>query len=144
MLPFSLDRGLLLEDRQVFLPWGLAWQDVTNFDPDTNESGLVSWQSVSCLGGMLVSVLGRPIPARMVRDLEIAASQAGETPSETFARVGAHLRASFGEPSASASDPLPHEEWKMPPITIHHGIFDRFGEYHVMRIRHRGPIENIA
>lgn len=145
MLPFSLEHGLLLEDRQVLLPWGLAWRMLTALgSPEVNMSDLVCWQNVTCLGGIRANVVGRPNPERPLRDLEVTAASTGESPEQTFSRVGTHFRELIGAPTTSADAPLPHEEWKMPPITIFHGIFDRFGEYHVIRIRHRGTIETVA
>jgi len=41
---------------------------------------------------------------------------------------------------ASGFDGYPLEEWRTPPVTIYHSIFERFGEYHVFRIQHRGKI----
>jgi hypothetical protein len=141
MLPFSLERGLLLEDRNVLLAWGASWEHLAQLDPSEDTNGIILWSSVECLGGFRCHVIGRPNVARPVRDLEIQAYIEEESPEETFKRVGVHLREIFGVPSAQSSDPYFCEEWRIPPITVYHSIFERFGGYHVMRIRHRGPIE---
>jgi hypothetical protein len=55
------------------------------------------------------------------------------------------LRGLFGPPTRTETSKFtdyPTEEWSNPPITIWHLVFERFSEYHVLHIRHRGQIES--
>jgi hypothetical protein len=148
MLPFKLEKGLLLEDRGILLPWGTHWQQLANLgSPSVTESHtgiLFLWQCPHCLGGLSASVQTRLTQKRPLREVELHVTTPAETAQQTFDRVSTHLRGSFGEPSRSGTtevDGFPVEEWRVPPITIWHLVAERFGVYHVLYIRHRGEIE---
>jgi hypothetical protein len=148
MLPFTLEKGLLLEDRAVLLPWGTPWQRLSELgSPSVAESSgqlLFGWRRPRFLGGLCGTVSARLTRQRPLRDLELHASGEAETAQQSFARVSAHLHSLFGEPSrseTSSPEGYPSEEWRLPPISIWHMVAERFGEYHVLHIRHRGRIE---
>jgi hypothetical protein len=149
MLPFTLEKGLLLEDRDVLLPWGTQWRRLADIgSPSVNESRteiLFAWQYPRFLGGLCGSVQARLTHQRPLRDLELHVGAQAETPQQTFERVSAHLRDSFDAPmrrETSKHDGYPTEEWHIPPITIWHLISERFGKYHILHVRHRGKIEH--
>jgi hypothetical protein len=144
-----LERGLQLEDRDVLLPWGTHWRQLAELgSPSVTESHtkiLLAWNYSRCLGGLCGSVQARLTHQRPLRDVELYVAAAAETPQQTFERVSAQLRSSFGTPSRSEisnRDGYPTEEWRVPPITIWHLVFERFGDYHTLQIRHRGRIEH--
>lgn len=148
MLPFTLEKGLLLEDRAVLLPWGTHWRHLADLgSPSVTESAgqfLFDWQYPLCLGGLRTGVSARLTRQRPLRDIELHASAQTETAQESFKRVGMHLRSFFGQPAHSETSKLdgyPKEQWNMPPITIWHLVAERFGTYHVVHIRHRGQID---
>jgi len=149
MLPFALEKGLLLEDRAVLLPWGTHWRQLAELgSPSVTDSGgqfLFAWQYPRYLGGLCGVVSARLTRQRPLRELDLDASAQAETAQQSFDRVSAHLRGLFGAPSRSETnkfDGYPTEEWLLRPITISHFVAERFGEYHVLHIRHRGQIEH--
>ena len=151
MLTFTLENGLLLEDRAVLLPWGTHWRQLAELGSptvtETHGQFLFAWQYPRCLGGLCGSVSARLTRQRPLRELDLHAGAQAETAQQSFARVSEHLRSLFGEPSRNETcklDGYPREEWRVPPITISHCVAERFGEYYVLHIRHRGRIEHVT
>jgi len=147
MTPFTLERGLLIEDKQVVLPWGTSWSALSDvgspFVTEARADFSFAWRYVRFLGGLYGDVHAKLTRKRPLRELELHVRFQNETAQMTFDRISLHLRSSIGMPTRSETnkfDGYPTEEWSMPPVAIWHSITERFGEYHVMRIRHRGPI----
>ena len=133
----------------MLLPWGTHWRQLAELgSPNVTESHgqfLFEWQYPRCLGGLCGSVSARLTRQRPLRELDLHASAQAETARQSFERVSTHLRNLLGEPSRSETskfEAYPSEEWRVPPITIRHLVAERFGEYHVLHIRHRGQIEH--
>ena len=149
MLPFSLEKGLLLEDRNILLPWGTSCQKLADLSsPAVTQAQsqiLFAWQYPRCLDGLCGVVQARLTSKKNLREIELRVAAQTETAQQTFNRVSLHLQRAFGSPSRSEKSKFggyPLEEWILPPITIWHMIAERFGEYHILHIRHRGKIQS--
>lgn len=147
--PVMLQKGLLLEDSDLLLPWGTLESELAAIGkPTIHASGGVrtfSWPEARVLRGLSATVTAKNTRPRGLRDLELYIAGPTEPPAETFARTSSHLRSLFGPPTQGYEEVKDHtrrETWIMPPITITHAIAERFGNYHTMSIRHRGPLRH--
>ena len=147
--PGWLHKGLHLEDRNVLLPWGADESKIGLLgEPTKSGSGeerLLCWLNARVLRGLTASVGAKIDSHRGLRELELHLGGNEESPTETMTGISSHLRSLFGPPTRvhkSDQDQTATETWLMTPITISHGVFERFGHYYQMRIQHRGPIDH--
>jgi hypothetical protein len=144
-LPYKLEHGFYLESRQILLPWDSKPKDLFHLgQPETMESnGIVffDWRFEKCLGGLSATIHVRLKRSQKLREIELMTwlSDLDSTAKDNFDRVNENLISIFGEPDKkSVSLGFPEYEWNGNNLSVSHHIFERFGEYCVLKIRRKG------
>ena len=146
-LPFQLSKGFFLERRQVLLPWNSKVKQLFYIGtPDAIErTGTVflDWRYDRCLDGLPATVHAQLRRSQKFREVQLMTClpQIDFTAHVNFERVNKHLISIFGEPDRiSTIMDFPIYEWIGEQLEISHFIFERFGEYCVLKIRRKGPV----
>jgi hypothetical protein len=143
----AFTRGLHLERRGVLLPWGSDLK--TLFDTGEPQSHLVgqgvyqlSWAYESILGGLSCTVQGCVSEKKRLKEFTIYPEPTA-SPCEAYEITKKKMAELMGRAGCEQVDKfmkLPTCAWDEKDLKVTVSIFERFGEYCVLNIRHKGPI----
>jgi hypothetical protein len=153
--PLQLDKGLLIENKGILLPWLTSADDLPNYGSprDISESGRRSfyWDDCTCLGGLKC---GLEAPFDRERNglngggaLQLVFVSLGYWPGvevdEQFRQIYAMLKVSLGEPTEYYEDyahhGVPLATWQFSGVEVVHMIFDRMGQYCAIDVKYKHP-----
>ena len=143
-LPYKLEHGFYLESREILLPWNSRPKDLFHLGlPEAMESSrlvLFDWGNEKCLGGLSATIHVKLKRSQKLREIELMTwlSNLDTTAKGNFDRVNKHLISIFGDPDKkTVSLGFPEFVWIGNNLSVSHYIFERFGEYCVLKIRRK-------
>jgi hypothetical protein len=143
---FGIDRGLILEDRGVMLPWNATPEELDRIErpqfatsPGPHGRRLY-WRGGRCFGGIEAACISTEFdaptwPQSQLRGIRImpAASERMQSLAQRFSLRQAELETRFGPPkSTDVGDWEAEAFWLFDGVSLRHEFWDGFGGDHAI------------
>ena len=141
-IPFELDKGILFEDSNNLLKWGIELNSIKQIDnPIVKEpTPIIKWENKSCFGGQILDVLiivnNHQNTNGVLEFIEF--EEKGVSAREFYKKYSNFFNLSLGPPSQFKKGmyDTPTSLWNLNNLQIIIGIGERYVEYQIFGIHY--------